>query len=103
MKNPVEALLNTYGLSFRLLTELYSFLSGVAYNDQLLMKSFRLLTELYSFLCDNQEFDLRVQNYTFIVSVSLRSYIHSYSVVFIQYEVVVVFGFRLLTELYSFL
>ena len=67
---------------------------------RLYLVCFRLLTELYSFLFDSS-FDLRIRSFTF-VSVSLRSYIHSYSFAAIIYPLYYS-SFRLLTELYSFL
>ena len=65
------------------------------------VKSFRLLTEYYSFLLEQKtEFIYTVE--LPIVSVSLRSIIHSYTL--ITFNVFsCLYSFRLLTEYYSFL
>ena len=88
--------------SFRLLTEYYSFLCTreVIYMIKK-VKSFRLLTEYYSFLLEQKtEFIYTVE--LPIVSVSLRSIIHSYTL--ITFNVFsCLYSFRLLTEYYSFL
>ena len=89
--------------SFRLLTELYSFLWYMENLEEVLREysSFRLLTELYSFLYGKDKFyratsyefpspygvifiliflfqEIFMKTYKKFVSVSLRSYIHSY-------------------------
>mgnify|MGYP007007192792 FL=1 len=63
--------------------------------------SFRLLTEYYSFLWIRIHL-LYYQNIHF-VSVSLRSIIHSYLQLLNNLSIKINYGFRLLTEYYSFL
>ena len=62
---------------------------------------FRLLTELYSFLPKIVDDMIVISAY--LVSVSLRSYIHSYIKFILNLIRFACYSFRLLTELYSFL
>ena len=85
----LRSYIHSYGREYFLLMKRHS------------VKGFRLLTELYSFLLIY--INLLYTSSSSLVSVSLRSYIHSYTSAKCYYGRFCNRSFRLLTELYSFL
>ena len=99
----IELVINGILASFRLLTEYHSFLFIEKMEDIKQLKdflSFRLLTEYHSFLF-NASFNNCNSKYL-LVSVSLRSIIHSYNFQSTLFMSTIQSSFRLLTEYHSF-
>ena len=101
--NKIHLLINTvnkfpspYGVSF-ILIFILSF-----HRTSMFLFCFRLLTEYHSFLFYNT-CEVCEPAEGAMVSVSLRSIIHSYSFIIIYYTILFLLCFRLLTEYHSFL